>query len=164
MQSRFFHRSRRPRLSTPYIGALVFLLFLPTPQKPPPDPLAGTPEQPETVDDSGFKRNYDRDFEQGWHTVALQRDETPDDAEKTIRQREEVGDRCRLAVFPRWHLAKKITSRCCCCCFSHSAHWLPTRKKLLYTVANPARGLLDREKKKKSGSAPPRALLVRRKK
>ena len=57
---------------------------------------------------------------------------------------------------------------CCCCCFSHSAHWLPTRKKLLYTVANPARGLLNREKKKKkkSGSAPPplpRALLVRRK-
>ena len=50
-----------------------------------------------------------------------------------------------------------------------SAHWLPTRKKLLYTVANPARGLLNREKKKKkkSGSAPPpppaRALLVRRK-
>ena len=45
---------------------------------------------------------------------------------------------------------------CCCCCFSHSAHWLPTRKKLLYTVANPARGLLNREKKKKkkSGSAP----------
>ena len=56
-----------------------------------------------------------------------------------------------------------------CCCFSHSAHWLPTRKKLLYTVANPARGLLNREKKekKKSGSAlpppSPRALLVRRK-
>ena len=59
---------------------------------------------------------------------------------------------------------------CCCClkknqnaprpsCFSHSAHWLPTRKILLYTVANPARGLLNREKKKKkSGSAfPPRA-------
>ena len=41
--------------------------------------------------------------------------------------------------------------------FSHSAHWLPTRKKLLYTVANPTRGLLNREKKKKkkSGSAPP---------
>ena len=54
------------------------------------------------------------------------------------------------------------------CCFSHSAHWLPTRKKLLYTVANPARGLLNREKKKKkkSGSTPPppRALLVRRQK
>ena len=35
-----------------------------------------------------------------------------------------------------------------------SAHWLPTRKKLLYTVANPARGLLNREKNKnkKSGS------------
>ena len=40
----------------------------------------------------------------------------------------------------------------CCCCFSHSAHWLPTRKKLLYTVANPARGLLNREKKKKKKS------------
>ena len=57
----------------------------------------------------------------------------------------------------------------CCCCFSHSAHWLPTRKKLLYTVANPARGLLNREKKKKKKSLaapppPPRALLVRRKK
>ena len=42
-------------------------------------------------------------------------------------------------------------------------------EKLLYTVANPARGLLNREKEKKnkkSGSAPPpppRALLVRRK-
>ena len=42
-------------------------------------------------------------------------------------------------------------------------------KKILYTVANPARGLLNRgkKKKKKSGSAPPppppRALLVRRK-
>ena len=48
-------------------------------------------------------------------------------------------------------------SCCCCCCFSHSAHWLPTRKKLLYTVANPARGLLNREKKRKRKSlaAPP---------
>ena len=43
-------------------------------------------------------------------------------------------------------------------------------KTLLYTVANPARGLLNKEekKKKKSGSAPPPppppcALLVRRK-
>ena len=45
---------------------------------------------------------------------------------------------------------------CCCCCFSHSAHWLPTRKKLFYTVANPARGLLNREKRKrKSLAAPP---------
>ena len=42
-----------------------------------------------------------------------------------------------------WHVC------CCCCCFSHSAQWLPTRKKLLYTVANPARGLLNRKKKKK---------------
>ena len=36
---------------------------------------------------------------------------------------------------------------CCCCCFSYSAHWLPAREKLLYTVANLARGLLKREKK-----------------
>ena len=35
------------------------------------------------------------------------------------------------------------------CCFSHSAYWLPTRKKLLYRVANPARGLLNREKRTK---------------
>ena len=42
---------------------------------------------------------------------------------------------------------------CCCCCFSHSAHWLPTRKKLLYTVANPARGLLNREKRKRKSLA-----------
>ena len=48
---------------------------------------------------------------------------------------------------------------CCCCCFSHSAHWLSARKKLLYTVANPSRGLLNRKKNKniKSGSAPPPA-------
>ena len=44
-------------------------------------------------------------------------------------------------------------------------------KKLLYTVANPARGLLNREKNKNKKSLaappprpPPRALLVRRKK
>ena len=42
-------------------------------------------------------------------------------------------------------------------------------KKLLYTVANPARGLLNREKRKKKvwqrtpPLPPPRALLVRRK-
>ena len=30
-----------------------------------------------------------------------------------------------------------------------SVYWLPTRRKLLYTVANPARGLLNRDKKKK---------------
>ena len=44
----------------------------------------------------------------------------------------------------------KEKSECTCCCFSHSAHyWLPARKKLLYMVANPARGLLDRKKKRK---------------
>ena len=61
----------------------------------------------------------------------------------------------RIADFAQSLL--RIVFYCCCCCFSHSAHWLPTRKTLLYTVANPARGLLNREKKKKkkSGSAPP---------
>ena len=53
----------------------------------------------------------------------------------------------------------------CCCCFSHSAHWLPTRKKLLYTVANPARGLLNRGKKNKKiwqrSPPPPRARAAR---
>ena len=58
---------------------------------------------------------------------------------------------------------------CCCCCLKKNqnaprpsehppvrGYWLPARKKLLYTVANPARGLLNRgKKKKKSGSAPP---------
>ena len=58
---------------------------------------------------------------------------------------------------------------CCCCCFSHSAYWLPTRKKLLYTMANPARGLLNREKRTKENvwqyTPPPHppTLLVRRK-
>ena len=56
-------------------------------------------------------------------------------------------------------LSSLVRARGCCCCFSHSAHWLPTRKNLLYTVANPARGLLNREKKKKKKSlaAPPPA-------
>ena len=41
----------------------------------------------------------------------------------------------------------KYINHCCCC--SHSAHWLPTREKLFYTVTNPARGLLNRKKKEK---------------
>ena len=47
---------------------------------------------------------------------------------------------------------KKNLSCCCCRCFFHSAYWLPTRKKLLIvhnTVANPARGLPNREKRTK---------------
>ena len=49
-----------------------------------------------------------------------------------------------------------------CCCFSHSAYWLPTRKKLPYTGANPARGLLNRGlKKKKSGGISPPARAAR---
>ena len=54
------------------------------------------------------------------------------------------------------------------CCFSHSAHWLPARKKQLYTVANPTHSWSaeqGKKKRKKSLAAPPppRALLVRRK-
>ena len=68
-----------------------------------------------------------------------------------------------------WKAATCHANSCCCfrCCFSHSAHWLPARKKLLYMVANPARGLLNREKKGKEkvwqSPPPPCALLVRRK-
>ena len=53
------------------------------------------------------------------------------------QKKEYVVPKCRPAV----------SSSCCCCWwwFSHSARWLPARKKLLYTVANPARGLLNRE-------------------
>ena len=52
---------------------------------------------------------------------------------------------------------------CCCCCVSHSAYWLPTRKKILYKVVNPARGLLNREKrtKKKVWQRPPPPIAAR---
>ena len=53
-----------------------------------------------------------------------------------------------LAVCDDYNTHRQTYS--CCCCFSHSAYWLPTRKTLLYyTVANPARGLLNREKRTK---------------
>ena len=42
------------------------------------------------------------------------------------------------------------------CYFSHSAYWLPIRKNYLnYTVVNPTRGLLNREKKEKEKAAHP---------
>ena len=50
---------------------------------------------------------------------------------------------------------KNNTLLLCKCCFSHSAYWLPTRKKLLYTVAIPARGLLNRKKNNLAAYAPP---------
>ena len=56
------------------------------------------------------------------------------------------------AIAYRWRSLPRVRRHraiCCYCCFSHSAYWLPTRKKLLYTVANPARGLLNREKRTK---------------
>lgn len=49
------------------------------------------PEQPDVVDEEGFKREHDHQFERGWHVVALQRDETEEAAEEAIRLRDEVG-------------------------------------------------------------------------
>ena len=54
-----------------------------------------------------------------------------------------------------------VVRGCCCCrcCFSHSAYCICCQlgKNLLYMVANPARGLLNREKrtKRKIMAAPP---------
>ena len=65
------------------------------------------------------------------------------------------------------HDVRSTASRYSLLFLTFSALVANPKKKLLYTVANPARGLLNREKKKKkkSGSAPlpppPRALLVR---
>lgn len=59
-------------------------------QKDPPDPLEGVPDQPDVVDETGFSRAHDRDFERNWHVVALQRDETQEQQEEIIRKREEV--------------------------------------------------------------------------
>ena len=75
----------------------------------------------------------------------------------------------QITLGPQYNVGEKPTVILYICCFSHSALWLPTRKKLLYTVANPARGLLNREKKEKEKvwqrpPPPPSALLVRRKK
>ena len=75
-------------------------------------------------------------------------------------------------------LLRVLLSRCCCCCrrcsppscvrccccltknqllllFLTFSALVANPKKLLYTVANPARGLLNRGKKNPSGSAPP---------
>lgn len=60
-------------------------------QKPPPDPLAGLPEQPDVENDAGFHRDHDREFERNWHVVALQRDETQERADEIIQLREEVS-------------------------------------------------------------------------
>ena len=66
---------------------------------------------------------------------------------------------CCITSRIRWVSLKEVF-RYCCCCFSHSAYWLPTRKKLFYTVANPARGLLNRGKRTKENvwqhTPPPR--------
>ena len=67
-------------------------------------------------------------------------------------------------------LKKNLNVASCCCCFSHSAHWLPTRKK--YFTRWPIPLVVcwtGKKKKKKVWQRPPppphpRALLVRRKK
>ena len=68
---------------------------------------------------------------------------------------------------------KRLGYQGCCCClllFLTFSALVANPKKLLYTVANLARGLLNREKKKKEKvwqrpppPQPARALLVRRK-
>lgn len=60
-------------------------------QKPPPDPLDGVPEQPDVENQEGYHREHDRDFERNWHVVALQRDETQEEAEEILRLRAEVS-------------------------------------------------------------------------
>ena len=55
-------------------------------------------------------------------------------------------------------IPKYCKLRCCCLLFLTFSALVADSKKLLYTVANPARGLLNRgkkKKKKKYGSAPP---------
>ena len=57
-----------------------------------------------------------------------------------------------------WHKEEEASRRrCCLLLFLTFSVLVANPKKLLYTVANPARGLLNREKrtKKKSGSLPP---------
>ena len=79
--------------------------------------------------------------------------------------REELQSRGLDTAGARPLLQDRLREGCCskknlnapkpsCCCFSHSAYWLPTRKKLLYTVANLARGLLNRGKTKQKNSPP----------
>ncbi|CAN0537260.1 unnamed protein product, partial [Ectocarpus sp. 12 AP-2014] len=41
----------------------------------------------------GYHREHDRDFERNWHVVALQRDETQEDAEEILRLRAEAARR-----------------------------------------------------------------------
>ena len=45
----------------------------------------------------------------------------------------------------RWKIYGHVESCCCCYCFSHSAYWLPTRKKTLYTRD------LERKKQRRRG-------------
>ena len=52
-----------------------------------------------------------------------------------------ISDKTRLDT-------NKRNEGSCFCCFLHAAYCLSNRKKLLYTVASPAHGLLNKEKKK----------------
>ncbi|CAM9304125.1 unnamed protein product [Ectocarpus sp. 8 AP-2014] len=70
-------------------------------KKPPPDPLDGVPEQPDVENQEGYHREHDRDFERNWHVVALQRDETQEEAEEILRLRAEAGRRRELEAASR---------------------------------------------------------------
>ena len=51
-----------------------------------------------------------------------------------------------------WSYPRYISNHCCCCCcllFLTFSVLVANPEKLLYTVANPARGLLNREKRTK---------------
>ena len=54
-----------------------------------------------------------------------------------------------LCISDKTRVDTKKRKKGSCPCFLHAAYCLPTRKKLLYTVANPAHGLVNKEKKKK---------------
>ena len=68
---------------------------------------------------------------------------------------------CNLYIVYTERITKQKTillrHKTVCCCFSHSVFsaLVANPNKLLYTVANPARGLLNREKKKSLAAPPP---------
>ena len=58
-----------------------------------------------------------------------------------------------LCISDKTRLDAKKRNEGRCSCFLHAAYCLPTRRKLLYTVANRAHGLLNKKKEKKSLAA-----------
>ena len=54
-----------------------------------------------------------------------------------------------LCISDKTRVDTKRRNKGSCSCFLHAAYCLLTRKKLLYTVANPAHSLLNKERRKK---------------